>query len=50
MRKMVLATALLLVISALAANVVIPRAVERVWFDDSDNFWVRFGPEADAGR
>lgn len=48
MRKMVLATALLLVISALAANVVIPRAVERVWFDDSDNFWVRFGPEADA--
>ncbi|MCB5246465.1 MAG: hypothetical protein LHW57_00370 [Candidatus Cloacimonetes bacterium] len=48
MRKMVLAAVLLLVIGALAANVVIPRAVERVWFDAFDNFWVRFGPEADA--
>jgi len=47
-KKMVSAAALLLVISALAANIQIPRAVERVWFDDSDNFWVRFGPEADA--
>jgi hypothetical protein len=47
-KKMVSAAALLLVISALAANIQIPRAVERVWFDDSDNLWVRFGPEADA--
>lgn len=48
MRYMALAAVLLLFVSALAANIMIPRAVERVWFDAFDNFWVRFGPEADA--
>lgn len=48
MKKYLLVTALLLLVAVLAANVVIARAVERVWFDDADNFWVRFGPEAMA--
>ena len=38
--------AVLLVYASLGANVIIPRAVERVWFDDADNFFVRFGTQA----
>jgi hypothetical protein len=48
MKRLLFALLLALLVSAAIANVIIPRAVERVWFDASDNFWVHFGPEADA--
>ncbi len=38
---------LVLLISVLNANVIIPRAVARVWFDETDNFIVLLGAEAE---
>lgn len=46
MKKLLVIAALFLLWAGLSANVLIPRYIARVWFDDSDACHVMFGEEA----
>ena len=45
MKRLFFLLSLAVLISGFSANVILPRAVERVWFDVNDDFFVRFGEE-----
>jgi hypothetical protein len=46
-KKTIFILAILLLALSAQANPVIARAIARVWFDNTDDFWVTFGHEAE---
>ncbi|MBW6514092.1 MAG: hypothetical protein K0B87_04990 [Candidatus Syntrophosphaera sp.] len=46
MKRFLLLIVLAALMASLSANVLIPRYIARVWFDDTDDFHVMFGDEA----